>query len=146
MLEAMQFVAALSCTLFTGAAIYINLVEHPARMECGTELAITEWAPSYKRAVGMQVPLAFVSTVAAVVTWGITGEALWLGGALLIFAVIPFTLIVIMPTNKILLDPGIDKISPTTHALLEKWGKLHGVRSILSLIASSIFLLLLLRS
>jgi hypothetical protein len=30
-----EFVAVLSCSLFTGASIYINLVEHPARMECG---------------------------------------------------------------------------------------------------------------
>ena len=56
------------------------------------------------------------------------------------------TLLVIMPTNKILLDPGVDKTSPTTRAILEKWERLHGVRSILSLMASSIFLLLLLRA
>ena len=146
MLEIIQFVAVLSCTLFTGAAIYINLVEHPARMECGTELAITEWAPSYKRATGMQVPLAVVSTVAGVVSWFMTGQILWLLGALLIFAVIPFTLIVIMPTNNMLLAPGVDKASPTTRTLLEKWGKLHGVRSILSFVAASLFLILVLRS
>lgn len=146
MLEVAQFVAVLSCTLFTGAAIYLNLVEHPARMGCGTELAITEWAPSYKRATGMQVPLAVVSTVAGLVSWFMTGKMWWLIGTLLIFAVIPFTLIVIMPTNTILLDPGIDKTSPTTRALLEKWGRLHGVRSLLSLIASAVFLLSILRS
>jgi hypothetical protein len=145
MLEVAQFVAVLSCTLFTGAAVYINLVEHPARMGCGTELAITEWAPSYKRATRMQVPLAVVSTVAGVVSWFMTGELWWLIGALLIFAVIPFTLIVIMPTNKLLLDPGVEKTSLTTRALLEKWGRLHGVRSLLSLVASSIFLLAILR-
>lgn len=146
MLEISQFIAVLSSTLFTGAAIYINLVEHPARMGCGTELALTEWAPSYKRATGMQVSLAVMSTVAGVMSWFMAGDLLWLLGALLIFAVIPFTLIIIMPTNKLLLDPGIDKTSPTTHALLEKWGILHGVRSILSLVASSLFLILVLRS
>jgi Domain of unknown function (DUF1772) len=146
MLEIVQFVGLLSCTLFTGAAIYINLVEHPARMGCGTELAITEWAPSYKRAIGMQVPLAVVSTLAGVGSWFMTGDILWLLGALLIFAVIPFTFIAIMPTNKLLLDPGVDRTSLTTRALLEKWGTLHGVRSILSLVASSLFLIQVLRS
>jgi uncharacterized membrane protein len=94
----------------------------------------------------MQVPLAIVSTVAGMMSWFMTGEMWWLIGALLIFAVIPFTLIVIMPTNNILLDPWIDKTSPTTRALLEKWGRLHGVRSLLSLIASAVFLLSILRS
>ena len=146
MLEAMQFVAVLTGTLFTGAAIYINLVEHPARMGCGTELAATEWAPSYNRGAAMQVPLAVVSTVAAIASWLMTGRMMWLIGALLIVAVIPFTLIVIMPTNKLLLDPGRDRASAETRALLEKWGKLHAVRSILSLLASSVFLVLILRT
>ena len=56
----MEFVATLACAIFAGAALYINLVEHPARMVCGTELAIRQWAPSYKRATWMQAPLAIV--------------------------------------------------------------------------------------
>ncbi|TMG65210.1 MAG: DUF1772 domain-containing protein, partial [Chloroflexi bacterium] len=63
----------------------------------------------------------------------------------LIFAVIPFTLVVIMPTNKLLLDPTRDRASAETRALLKKWGRLHAVRSLLSFLASSIFLIALLR-
>jgi len=139
MIDLIQFVAVLSCSLFAGAAIYINLVEHPARMGCGTEIAATVWAPSYKRATVMQVALAVVSTIAGVSSWLIAGEILWLVGAIFIFSVIPFTLIVIMPTNKQLLDPGLDRASASTRALLEKWGKLHGVRSVLSLAAAATF-------
>src|SRR5206468_5807429 len=47
----------LACGLFTGAAVYISLVEHPARMKCGVELAATEFAPSYRRATIMQANL-----------------------------------------------------------------------------------------
>ena len=32
----LEFIATLSEGLFCGAAFYINLVEHPARMSCGT--------------------------------------------------------------------------------------------------------------
>ena len=53
-----EFIAVLACGLFTGAAIYINLVEHPARMQWGVEIAVTEFAPSYRRAAVVQVSLA----------------------------------------------------------------------------------------
>jgi hypothetical protein len=61
MLTVIEFIAVLSCTIFTGAAIYINLVEHPARMGCDTKTAATVWAPSYKRATVMQSSLAILS-------------------------------------------------------------------------------------
>ena len=60
MITAFQFIAILSTTLFTGAAIYINFVEHPARMGCDTKTAATVWAPSYKRATVMQASLAIL--------------------------------------------------------------------------------------
>ena len=44
-----EFVAVLSCALFTGAAVYITFIEHPARMQCGGEIAATEFVPSYRR-------------------------------------------------------------------------------------------------
>src|SRR5688572_25551769 len=103
MLEAFQFAAILSGALFAGAALYINLAEHPARMQCGTELAATVFPPSYRRAAAMQAPLAMVATVSAAASWWLEGSLLWIAGALLIFAVIPFTLIAILPTNKRLL-------------------------------------------
>jgi hypothetical protein len=53
-----EFIAVLSCSLFTGAAVYLNLLEHPARMECGVEIAATEFPPSYRRASVMQSTLA----------------------------------------------------------------------------------------
>ncbi len=61
---AFEFVATLSATLFCGAAIYVNLVEHPARMGCNTEIAATVWAPSYKRATVMQASLAILGCIA----------------------------------------------------------------------------------
>jgi hypothetical protein len=135
-----QFIAVLATNLFAGAAIYINVAEHPARMECGTALAAAVFGPSYRRAAGMQAALALVATASAVGAW-LTGAGLaWLIGALLIFAVVPFTLVAIMPTNKKLLDPAIDRSSESVHALLQRWGRLHAVRSILALASSIVFL------
>ncbi len=58
----------------------------------------------------------------------------------MLLAVIPFTLIVIFPTNKQILNPSLDKNSELASQLLSRWGRLHAVRSILSLLSFLIFI------
>ena len=141
-----QFLAVLCCILFAGAAIYINLAEHPARMGCDTKTAATVWMPSYKKATVMQAPLAVISFLAGVAVWLLGGGLLWLIGAVLIGLVVPFTFIAVMPTNNQLLAPGRDLSSAETRSLLEKWGRLHAVRSALSFLASIVYLVSLIRT
>jgi hypothetical protein len=141
MTDVVTLVAVLACTLFAGAAIYINLVEHPARLSCGTEIAARQWAPSYKRATAMQASLAIVAGIAGLVRWLQSGYILWLCGAVAILAVVPVTLLVIFPTNKRLLEPGRNLASDETRALLVAWGRLHAIRSVLSLVGSTLFIL-----
>jgi hypothetical protein len=140
MLQIAEFVAVLACSLFTGAAVYVNLVEHPATMLCGVEIAATEFAPSYRRATVMQATCAAVGLLASFIAW-LTGASVWwlVAGALL-GSVIPFTLIVILPTNKRLLSPTLDKASSQTEHLLARWGALHAVRAVLSGVAMLLFL------
>jgi hypothetical protein len=140
MVPALQFVAVLTTLLFTGDAIYINLVDHPARMSFGPHTAATVFGPSYRRAAVMQAGLAIVATVASVGAWLLGAELLWLVGGVLIFLVVLFTLVVIAPTNKKLLDPTLDRESMLARRLLYTWGWLHAVRSVLGLIASLMFL------
>jgi len=135
-----QFLAVLATVVFAGAAIYINLVEHPARMGCATEIAATVWAPSYKRATVMQALLALIGFLSGLVAWLLGAGLMWLIAALFIFAVVPVTLIIIFPTNRKLLAPGRDLGSSETRELLVKWGQLHAIRSVLSLVASVIFI------
>ena len=137
-----EFVSLLACALFTGAAVYVNLVEHPARMECGVELAATEFPPSYRRGTIMQATLAALGLLASVAAW-LTGATFWwLVSGIMLGAVIPFTLFVILPTNKLLLSPTLDKRSAQTGQLLARWGMLHAVRSVLSGLALLLFLYL----
>ena len=128
-----ESLAILCSGLFAGAALYVSFVEHPARMLCGTRLAITQFAPSYKRATVTQASLAALGTLAAIAAWLMGASALWLVGGLLLGAVIPFTLLVILPTNKRLLDPSLDKDSKLAEQLLQRWAMLHAVRTCLSL-------------
>ena len=133
-----EIVATLACGVFAGAALYINLVEHPARLSCGVALAITEWKPSYERAAAMQVGLAVAGSVFALISWRNGKESLWLLGGALLFAVIPFTLIVILPTNKELQRDDLDVAR--AELLLRRWNGLHAVRSVLATVAFLIFL------
>ena len=125
-----QFLAVLCCILFAGAAIYINLVEHPARMGCDTKTAATVWIPSYKKATVMQAPLAVISFLAGVAVWLLGGGLLWLIGAALIGLVVPFTFVAVMPTNNQLLAPGRVLSSAETRSLLRSGAvcMLYGAR------------------
>ncbi len=143
MLQALEFLTTLCTALFAGAALYINLAEHPARISLETSIAAKQWAPSYRRATWVQAPLASIGFVAGCAAWLTGGSARWVVAALLIGAVVPFTLIVIMPTNKRLLAAGRDLASAETRMLLDKWGKLHAVRTLLSLLATLLCLWLL---
>jgi Domain of unknown function (DUF1772) len=137
----MLILAALCAGLFAGAAIYVNAVEHPARLSCGTELALREFAPSYHRATIMQVPLALSGCITGLWSAWLRGDAWMALGAILLGAVVPFTLVAIVPTNKQLVDPAIDPRAEPATALLVRWGRLHAVRSVMSGAAFLLFLL-----
>jgi hypothetical protein len=145
MLQLLQLIATLTATLFAGAALYINVAEHPARMTLEPRMAALQWAASYKRATLLQAPLALLSLASGTGAWLLTTEIAWLLAALLIGAVVPFTFIVVMPTNRQLLDPKPDITTAEIKELLTKWNKLHAVRSVLSLTASVVYLWLLAR-
>jgi len=88
----------------------------------------------------MQVTLAVLAAVTGLVQWVIGEGVSWLVGAAFIVSVIPFTVVAILPTNKRLLEPGRDNTSAETRRLLEAWGHLHAVRSVVSLVATLIYL------
>ena len=140
----LELLAVLSAALFAGAALYINVVEHPARMGLETRVAAMQWAPSYKRATWLQARLAVLSLLCGIGAWLLGAGIAWLVAAILVGLVVPFTFVVIMPTNRKLLTPGRDVASEETRALLVQWGRLHAVRTILSLAGTLLFVWLLL--
>ncbi len=80
----LEILATLAAGLFAGAALYVTAVEHPARMSCGSVLAVTEFRPSYERGTIMQASLALIGALAAMVRWGLGGHLGWLLGKLLL--------------------------------------------------------------
>ena len=88
----------------------------------------------------MQASLAVTGCIAGLwAAW--LQHDVWLAlAALLLGAVVPMTLIVILPTNRRLLDPQLDGRTEQAMNLLIRWGRLHAVRSVLSTAAFGIFL------
>jgi hypothetical protein len=137
----MEFLASLCCAIFSGAAIYINAVEHPARMSCGIKVALSEWAPSYQRATIKQASLAVLGFLFSLLAWWFGSDMTILIAGILLLSVAPFTLIVIMPTNRRLLVLDSEKDADEVQMLLNRWNRLHMVRSVLGTMSLVVFLL-----
>jgi uncharacterized membrane protein len=132
--------ALICAAVFTGAALYVSVCEQPARLHLDDRALLTEWKPAYKRGTAMQAPLALVSALLGVIAWWQTGDWRWLLGSAFIIAGWPYTFLVIMPTNHALLalDPAAS--DPRSRSLIQKWGRLHAVRTALGAVATVVFL------
>ncbi len=117
---------------FFGAAVYINLVQHTATIQAGSEFAGNFFSPMYRAAAPMQVTLAIGGTVFGGISWYYSGLALWLVGAVLLFSVVPITLLFIKPINDQLLQPKGTLTVEDVAVLLRRWNSRHWVRSIVS--------------
>src|SRR5258705_11656195 len=126
----MSQIASVFCSgVFFGVALYITLVQQPAALEAGALFARRFFPPMYRRATRMQVPLAALGTLTGVWSWWRGGGVLWLVGALLLVAVVTFTLVRIRPVNNQLLAAARDPEAVDTEALPRRWGSLPPVRT-----------------
>lgn len=126
--------------LFTGAAFYINFAEQPARLGLDDRSLLEEWKPSYEAGFAMQASLAVIGFVFGALQSIISGELTWLVGGLILLANWPFTLYAIMPINKVLMATPVEAAGVETRVLIERWGRLHAVRTALGAAATLVFL------
>ena len=132
-------IALVVATLFAGAALYITLVEHPARMGLDDGALLAQWQPSYKRALPIQAGLAVLGGAAGLLAWYGSRDWQWMVGSLLLLANWPFTMLVIMPVNKPLMAMMPQEAGARSRGLLHRWGTLHAVRSMLGSVTVLLF-------
>ena len=134
------YLALTAAALFTGAAFYVNFAEQPARLTLDDRALLAQWQPAYQRGYTMQATLAIVGFVLGAIAWWQAGRVAFLIGALLMLANWPWTLLAILPTNKILMATEPADAGPATRALLVKWNGLHAVRTVLGALATAVFI------
>ncbi len=132
--------ALVVAALFTAAAVYINVAEQPARLGLDDQALLAQWQPAYKHGLVMEASLAVLGFVLGVIAWFQLGGWQWIAGALLLVANWPYTMFGIMPTNNRLMAMDPSAAGPESRRLIETWGKLHAVRSILGALATLMFL------
>ncbi len=133
-------VALTMAAVFTGAAIYVNIAEQPARLQLDNSSLLAEWKLAYKRGYMMQATLAVVGGILGLVAYLSTRDWRWVLGAGVLLANWPYTIFVITPTNRRLMDTPPKAATAETRRMLKWWGTLHAGRSALGLAATLMFL------
>jgi hypothetical protein len=132
--------ALASAAAFSGAAFYVNFAEQPARLKLDDQSLLVQWKPAYKRGAMMQSTLALLGFVLGVGAWWLERRPGFLVGAVLMLANWPWTLLVVMPTNRALMTTEATTAGAASRALLVRWNKLHAVRTGMGSAATVLFL------
>ncbi len=131
--------ALVFASAFAGAALYVNLVEQPARLALDNSSMVREWAPSDRRGFALLGGLALLAALAGLVAFGQGGDIRWLIGALVVLASWPYTYFVIVPLNNRLLAAPPAQPEADAREMVTDWGRLEWGLAALGVIAASVF-------
>jgi hypothetical protein len=131
--------ALVFASAFAGAALYLNLVEQPARLALDDAAMMREWAPSDRRGFALLAGLALLSALAGLAAFGQGGDIRWLIGALIALASWPYSYFVVVPLNNRLLasSPGLP--AADSREIVTFWGRLEWGLVAISLAAVAVF-------
>jgi hypothetical protein len=124
---------------FVGAALYINVVEQPARLGLAPRAMVQEWTPSNRRGFALLAALAITSAILAYADFGRTSDVRWIIGGTIILASWPYAYYVIVPVNIWLY--ALERGAPATavRELMRDWGLLEWGHTVIGLWAAGMF-------
>ena len=131
---ALAFAAA-----FSGAALYINLVEQPARLALDDIGLLSEWRPSDRRGFAMLASLALIAAVLGLAAYFETQDVRWLIGAVVVICSWPYTFFAIVPMNNRILAVSASDPS-SARELVRTWGLLEYGHTAIGICACAAFL------
>src|SRR5271154_2839979 len=119
---------------FSGAALYVNLVEQPARLALDDAAMLSEWGPSERRGVGLMATLSVRPAALGLVAYFASQDVRWAIGALIILLAWPYTLFVMSPLNNQILALAPRDIG-AARVLVRQWGLLEYGQTGIGLVA-----------
>jgi len=130
---ALAFAAAL-----TGAALYVNAVEQPARLALDDQAMLNEWGPSDRRGVALMAGLALIAGILGLAAYFETADVRWAIGALIAVLSWPYTFFVMSPMNDQILTLAPRDVG-AARALVRQWGLLEFGQTGMGLAATAVF-------
>jgi Domain of unknown function (DUF1772) len=128
-----------AASAFLGAALYINVVEQPARLRLDSSSSVREWTPSNRRGFMMLAVLAVVSALLAYMDFARGGDVRWTIGGVLILASWPYAYFVMAPVNIWLYTIPPRASASTIRELMREWGLLEWGQTAIGLLAWCVF-------
>ena len=124
---------------FSGAALYVNLVEQPARLALDDTAMLDEWGPSDRRGVALLATLSLLSAALGLLAYFASQDVRWAIGALIVLLAWPYTLFAMSPLNNQILALAPRDIG-AARVLVRQWGLLEYGQTAIGLVASAVYL------
>jgi hypothetical protein len=131
---ALAFAAALS-----GASLYVNAVEQPARLALEDQALLNEWGPSDQRGVALMAGFALISAILGLAAYFESADVRCAIGALLVILIWPYTFFVMAPMNNQIITLAPRDVG-AARALVRQWGLLEYGHTAIGVVASAVFL------
>jgi hypothetical protein len=124
---------------FTGASLYVNFVEQPARLKLDDRGLMKEWETSDHRGFALLAGLSLVSAILGFIDYKGSEDVRWLAGAATIIAAWPFMFYAVSPLDNRILALIAAEDGAEARKSIELWGKVELALTALGALAVALF-------